>query len=63
VVIWSGRAAGLFAGLDISGSDIAADTAYDQSYYRANVGTRQIISGQIADTHGNANKLQSELPS
>lgn len=60
VVVWSG-ASGLFAGLDISGSDVHADISYDRAYYDGeHTGTKQIIDDQT--THAIANKLLTELP-
>jgi SH3 domain-containing YSC84-like protein 1 len=61
VVIWSG-AKGLFAGLDVSGTDIAADNKEDQAFYKnANIGTKQIINDQV--TSAQASKLRSALTS
>jgi len=61
IVVWSGES-GLFAGLSISGSDIVADTAEDQAYYKNDqVGTKQIIDNQIHNAQ--AEKLVTKLPS
>ena len=61
VVVWSG-ASGLFAGLDLSGSDIVADTKEDQAYYKqSHIGTKQIVDGQV--TNQQAGRLVTELPS
>ena len=61
VIIWSG-ANGVFAGLDVSGADIHADTGYDKAYYNNKLtGTKQIIQSQISPA--NASKLMTELPS
>jgi SH3 domain-containing YSC84-like protein 1 len=59
VVVWSGTS-GLFAGLDVSGSDVHADTSYDRAYYDGNrIGTKQIIGNR--DFNGQADKLRTEL--
>lgn len=61
VVVWSG-ASGLFAGLDISGSDVVADTSYDRAYYNdEHAGTKAIIDNR--EPGAKARKLMSELPS
>lgn len=60
VVVWSGTS-GAFAGLDISGTDIVADTAEDQAYYGKQSGTKQILSREVSNA--NATKLLSELAS
>ena len=60
VIIWSG-ANGVFAGLDVSGADIHADTGYDKAYYNNKyTGTKEIIQSQISPA--NASKLMTELP-
>lgn len=60
-IVWSGEN-GAFAGLDVSGSVVHADTAYDQAYYgNKYTRTKQIIDSQINDA--NASKLLTELPS
>ena len=49
-------------GLDVSGSDIVADTKEDQAYYHnQNVGTKQIIDDQVHNAQ--ADKLRTALPS
>ncbi len=59
VIVWSGEN-GVFAGLDISGADIAADTGYDKAYYDNKLtDTKQIIQSQISPA--NASKLMTEL--
>ncbi len=61
VIVWSGEN-GVFAGLDISGADIHADTGYDKAYYNNKLtDTKQIIQSQISPA--NASKLMTELPS
>ena len=61
VIVWSGQN-GVFAGLDINGSDIHADTGYDKAYYNNKyTNTEQIIESQISPA--NASKLLTELPS
>jgi SH3 domain-containing YSC84-like protein 1 len=61
VIIWSG-ANGVFAGLDVSGADIHADTGYDKAYYNNKLtNTKQIIQSQISPA--SASKLMTELPS
>jgi SH3 domain-containing YSC84-like protein 1 len=61
VIVWSGQS-GAFAGLDITGSDVHADTGYDKAYYNKKLSnTQQIIQSQIGPA--NAGKLTSELPS
>lgn len=61
VVLWSGTK-GLFASLDVSGSDIVADTKEDQAFYNNNhIGTKQIIDNQV--TNAQASKLRTALPS
>ena len=60
VVVWSGTS-GLFAGLNISGSDVVADTKDDQSYYNdKNAGTKQILDRRF--TNAQADKLVTKLP-
>lgn len=60
VIVWSGEN-GVFAGLDISGADIHADTGYDKAYYNNKLtDTKQIIQSQISPA--NASKLMTELP-
>jgi lipid-binding SYLF domain-containing protein len=60
VIVWSGQN-GAFAGLDISGSDVHADTGYDKAYYNNKLtNTKQIIQSQISPA--NASKLTRELP-
>jgi lipid-binding SYLF domain-containing protein len=58
VVVWSGQAGG-YAGLDVSGSDIVADSSYDQSFYNGNYGTKEIIAGQV--TNPKADGLRQAL--
>ena len=61
VVIWSGQS-GLYAGLNVEGSDIVADSAEDHAFYNNNrAGTQEIIADQVSN--GSANKLKSALPS
>jgi len=61
VIVWSGEN-GVFAGADVSGADIHADTGYDKAYYNNKLtGTKQIIQSQISPA--NASKLMTELPS
>jgi SH3 domain-containing YSC84-like protein 1 len=61
VVVWSGEN-GVFAGLDISGSDVHADTGYDKAYYGGKyTDTKQIIASQVGPA--SANRLMTELPS
>jgi lipid-binding SYLF domain-containing protein len=61
IVLWSG-AKGLFAGLDVSGSEIVADTKEDQAFYKnGHVGTKQIIENDV--TSARAQKLRNALPS
>lgn len=60
IIIWSG-ASGLFAGVDISGSDIVADSKDDHAYYNdQQASTKQIISGRV--TTSQASKLRDQLP-
>lgn len=60
VIVWSGEN-GIFAGLDISGGDVHADTGLDKAYYNNRLrDTKQIIQSQISPA--NASKLTSELP-
>jgi lipid-binding SYLF domain-containing protein len=60
VVVWSGTS-GLFAGFNISGSDVVADAKDDQAYYNnKNAGTKQIIDRQL--TNAQADKLVTKLP-
>jgi lipid-binding SYLF domain-containing protein len=60
VVIWSGQS-GLFAGLNVQGSDIVAATAEDHAFYNDNrAGTQEIIADRV--TNGSANKLKAALP-
>jgi lipid-binding SYLF domain-containing protein len=60
VVVWSGTS-GLFAGFNISGSDVVADTKDDQAYYNnKTAGTKQIIDRQL--TNAQADKLVTKLP-
>jgi lipid-binding SYLF domain-containing protein len=59
VVVWSGQT-GLFAGLNINGSDIVANTADDHAYYNNDsAGTEQIIADQV--TSASAQKLKAAL--
>ena len=61
VIVWSGEN-GVFAGLDLSGSDVHADTGYDKAYYGGKYGnTKQIIESQVGPA--NASQLMTELPS
>ena len=61
VIVWSGQN-GAFAGLDINGADVHADTGYDKAYYSNKyTNTKQIIESQISPA--NASKLLTELPS
>ncbi len=61
VVIWSGQS-GLFAGLNISGSDVVADTAADHAFYGSEqADTQSITSDQVKNDA--ADKLKSALPS
>ena len=61
VVVWSGEN-GVFAGLDISGSDVHADTGYDKAYYGGKyTSTRQVIESQTGPA--SASQLMTELPS
>jgi lipid-binding SYLF domain-containing protein len=61
VIVWSGQS-GAFAGLDISGSDVHADTNYDKAYYNNKyTQTKQIIESQVSNQ--NASQLLTELPS
>jgi SH3 domain-containing YSC84-like protein 1 len=60
VVMWSGQS-GLFAGTNVSGSDVIADSAEDHAYYNNNLaGTKEITGGQFSSP--SANKLTSALP-
>jgi SH3 domain-containing YSC84-like protein 1 len=60
VIVWSGQN-GAFAGLDINGVDVHADTGYDKTYYNNKyTQTKQIIESQAAPA--NASKLLTELP-
>ncbi len=60
VVMWSGQN-GAFAGLDINGADVTADTNYNKTYYNNKYAqTKQIIESQA--NNANANKLLNELP-
>ena len=60
VVVWSGTS-GLFAGLNVSGSDVVADTKEDQAYYKdKQVGTKQIVDQDV--TSAQAGKLLAALP-
>lgn len=61
VVVWSGTS-GLFAGLNISGSDVVADTKDDQAFYdNKTAGTKQILDRQL--TNAQADTLLTKLPS
>jgi SH3 domain-containing YSC84-like protein 1 len=61
VIVWSGEN-GLFAGLDISGSDVHADSGYDKAYYGGKyANTKQII--QSSTGPASASRLMTELPS
>ena len=60
VVVWSGQN-GVFAGLDINGADVHADTGYDEAYYDNGFAqTMQII--ESSTNSANASKLLTELP-
>lgn len=60
IVVWSGQD-GAYAGLNISGSDVHADTSYDKTYYNNKYSqTKQIIESQTGPA--NASKLLTELP-
>jgi SH3 domain-containing YSC84-like protein 1 len=60
VIVWSGQN-GAFAGLDVSGADVHADTGYDKTYYNNKYSqTKQVIESQTGP--GNASKLLTELP-
>lgn len=60
VVIWSGQS-GLYAGVNVQGSDIVADTAEDHAFYNNNrAGTQEIVANQV--TNDSANKLKAALP-
>ena len=60
VIVWSGQD-GAYAGLNISGSDVHADTSYDKAYYDNKYSqTKQIIESQVSPA--NASKLLTELP-
>jgi lipid-binding SYLF domain-containing protein len=59
VVVWSGTS-GLFAGLNISGSDVVADTKDDHAFYNnKNAGTKQILDRQF--TNAQADELVTKL--
>lgn len=61
VIVWSGEN-GVFAGVDVSGADIHADTGYDKAYYNNKLtNTKEIIQSRISPA--NASKLMTELPS
>ena len=61
VIVWSGEN-GVFAGLDVSGSDVHADTDYDKTYYGGKLtDTKQIIESQTGPA--SASRLMTELPS
>jgi SH3 domain-containing YSC84-like protein 1 len=61
VILWSGQN-GVFAGLDISGSDVHADTGYDKAFYNGKYAdTKQIIGSLSAPA--SASRLMNELPS
>ena len=60
VIVWSGQN-GAFAGLDINGADIHADTGYDKAYYQNRyTETKQIIESSASNA--NASTLLTELP-
>ena len=61
VIVWSGQD-GAFAGLDINGADVHADTGYDKAYYNNRfTETKQIIESQTGPA--SASQLMTELPS
>lgn len=61
VVVWSGQT-GLYAGLNINGSDIVADTSENQSFYNnKQAATEQIIANQFNNPSARAEICAAEL--
>lgn len=60
IIVWSG-ASGAFAGANVSGSDVVANTRQNQHYYgKSHVTPREIIEGQV--TNPAARSLRDALP-
>ena len=60
VVLWS-KTAGAFAGVDVSGTDITANSAENRAFYGKSVTAADILAGKT--TNPQADALRNSLPS